>query len=127
LIFSALFLLIAGFSSSMVSSAAPNNNPRARTATLLEDDIMIEASDGVRLAAKVCNRRSPIAVVLAHPYGPLGGNRNNNVIVKLTQFMAREGFSTIRFNARGGAYVYMCVNRPHRRRIQSQSHSSYSS
>lgn len=77
-----------------------------RPAILQEEDVVIEASDGVRLAAKVCNRRSPIAVVLAHPYGPLGGNMMNNVVVKLTQVLARQGFTTLRFNARGGTCMW---------------------
>ena len=72
-------------------------------ATLREEEVTIPGSDGVRLAARVCNRRSPVAVVLTHPYGPLGGNMYNNVIVKLTQSLAREGFTTVRFNARGVA------------------------
>lgn len=89
----------------MATDSAPTSGPRALppvAATLREEDATVEGAGGVRLAVKVCNRRSPIAVVLAHPYGPLGGSMFVNLISRLTQCLAREGVTTVRFNARGG-------------------------
>lgn len=99
---------VEGYPNAAMATAASSSNNNSRppvAATLREEDVTIEGSGGVRLAAKVCNRRSPIAVVLAHPYGPLGGNMYNNVVVKVTQSLAREGFTTLRFNARGGTLL----------------------
>ncbi|KXS17250.1 alpha/beta-hydrolase [Gonapodya prolifera JEL478] len=45
--------------------------------------------------------RGRICVVVCHPYGPMGGDLNSNVVVTLTRFFATRGFSTARFNFRG--------------------------
>lgn len=58
---------------------------------------------GVKIFTKVSNKKSPIAIVLSHPYGPLGGNLYNNVVWALTQHLSRFGFTTLRFNFRGVA------------------------
>ncbi len=76
--------------------------PRSTAATLQEGDVMLPStSDGVQIFCKVSNKQSDFAVVLAHPYGPLGGNLYNNVVWALTQHLARFGFTTIRYNQRG--------------------------
>ncbi|RKO92789.1 Alpha/Beta hydrolase protein, partial [Blyttiomyces helicus] len=36
-----------------------------------------------------------------HPYGPLGGNMDNNVVAALFRNFASKGFMVIRFNFRG--------------------------
>ncbi|CDS11728.1 hypothetical protein LRAMOSA03991 [Lichtheimia ramosa] len=41
------------------------------------------------------------AIVLAHPYGPLGGNNRNNVIMALHGYFASKGFITASINFRG--------------------------
>lgn len=106
LILSIVLALVLALVRSFTSpTPTPILTPTMSAATLREEDVTIPPSSdgGVRLAAKVFNRRSPVAVILTHPYGPLGGNMYNNVIVKLTQSLAREGFTTVRFNARGVA------------------------
>lgn len=59
---------------------------------------------GERLDLEILQKtQSPIAFVISHPYGSLGGNMYNNVVFALTQHLARHGFTTIRFNFRGVA------------------------
>ncbi|KAI9260526.1 Alpha/Beta hydrolase protein [Phascolomyces articulosus] len=41
------------------------------------------------------------AVILAHPYGPLGGNMRNNVIIALHNYFASKGYVTVCINFRG--------------------------
>ena len=40
-------------------------------------------------------------LVFTHPYAPLGGNMENNVVLKLFHYFAKEGFNVVRFNFRG--------------------------
>ncbi|ORY06192.1 alpha/beta-hydrolase [Basidiobolus meristosporus CBS 931.73] len=40
-------------------------------------------------------------IVLSHPYGPLGGNYDNNVVRKLHSHFAKKGLVVVSFNARG--------------------------
>ncbi|KAI8992293.1 Alpha/Beta hydrolase protein [Pilobolus umbonatus] len=41
------------------------------------------------------------AVIIAHPYGPLGGNMDNNVVRALGSYFLAEGYVVILFNFRG--------------------------
>ncbi|KAI8337467.1 Alpha/Beta hydrolase protein [Chlamydoabsidia padenii] len=41
------------------------------------------------------------AIVIAHPYGPLGGNMYNNVVVALQKSLMNKGYITASFNFRG--------------------------
>jgi alpha/beta superfamily hydrolase len=49
----------------------------------------------------VCFGTKDLGVVLTHPYGPLGGEKNNNVVLSLARFFQTRGISTVRFNFRG--------------------------
>ncbi|KAK4511063.1 uncharacterized protein ATC70_012273 [Mucor velutinosus] len=40
-------------------------------------------------------------IVIAHPYGPLGGNMNNNVVIALQRYFRSKGYVTICMNFRG--------------------------
>ncbi|OAD06179.1 hypothetical protein MUCCIDRAFT_106744 [Mucor lusitanicus CBS 277.49] len=40
-------------------------------------------------------------IIIAHPYGPLGGNMNNNVVIALQQYFRSKGYVTICMNFRG--------------------------
>jgi alpha/beta superfamily hydrolase len=40
------------------------------------------------------------AIVLAHPYGPLGGNMHNNVVIALQKSLMNKGYTTASFNFR---------------------------
>ncbi|KAI9146372.1 Alpha/Beta hydrolase protein [Paraphysoderma sedebokerense] len=71
-----------------------------------EDAVHIPTPDGVSLYAhihyaQVSSKYRDWAIIFAHPYGPLGGDLNNNVIAHLTSTFAAIGFSTCRFNMRG--------------------------
>ncbi|KAI7868712.1 Alpha/Beta hydrolase protein [Spinellus fusiger] len=41
------------------------------------------------------------AVIIAHPYGPLGGTMDNNVVSALHHYFDRKGYVVIRMNFRG--------------------------
>ncbi|KAI8370337.1 Alpha/Beta hydrolase protein [Radiomyces spectabilis] len=41
------------------------------------------------------------AIIIAHPYGPLGGNFHNNVVMALHQLCADNGFLAVSINFRG--------------------------
>ncbi|CAG8456023.1 9290_t:CDS:2 [Paraglomus brasilianum] len=41
------------------------------------------------------------AVIISHPYGPLGGNFNNNVVVAIEEFFLGKDYLTLAFNFRG--------------------------
>ncbi|SAL96903.1 hypothetical protein [Absidia glauca] len=41
------------------------------------------------------------AIVIAHPYGPLGGNMHNNVVIALQKSLMNKGYTTASFNFRG--------------------------
>ncbi|CAG8650418.1 18322_t:CDS:2 [Acaulospora morrowiae] len=67
--------------------------------------------DGTRLEARVSywrnenvdigEQRSVKAVIISHPYGPVGGNYYNNVVVTIESFFLTRGYLTIAFNFRG--------------------------
>ncbi|KAL9541367.1 hypothetical protein MBANPS3_009162 [Mucor bainieri] len=40
-------------------------------------------------------------IIIAHPYGPLGGNMHNNVVIALQQYFRSKGYVTICMNFRG--------------------------
>lgn len=60
-----------------------------------------EESPHYHLEASCVFTDSPVALIFTHPYAPLGGEMNNNVVVKLFRHFASKGFNTIRFNFRG--------------------------
>lgn len=41
---------------------------------------------------------SPTAVIVTHPWGPLGGNMNNNVVLAVVQYFQRLKVTTARFD-----------------------------
>ncbi|CAG8592558.1 11113_t:CDS:2, partial [Scutellospora calospora] len=62
--------------------------------------------DGTSLEARVgvnnIDEQKPIkAIIVSHPYGPLGGNFYNNVVVAVEQYFRDKEFLTIAFNFRG--------------------------
>jgi uncharacterized protein len=52
-------------------------------------------------AALVADCQSPAAVLVTHPWGPLGGNMHNNVVVAVVLYFQRLGLTTVRFNFAG--------------------------
>lgn len=55
-----------------------------------------------RCEARIANHGSNVAVIVTHPWGPLGGNLHNNVVVAATLYFQRLGITTARFNFNGG-------------------------
>lgn len=49
-------------------------------------------------ACRVADLGSTVAVVVTHPWGPLGGNLHNNVVVAAVLYFQRLGISTCRFD-----------------------------
>ncbi|ORX53191.1 alpha/beta-hydrolase [Hesseltinella vesiculosa] len=41
------------------------------------------------------------AIIIAHPYGPLGGNMQNNVVMALHRWFTAQNYVTVSFNFRG--------------------------
>ncbi|KAI8800713.1 Alpha/Beta hydrolase protein [Cladochytrium replicatum] len=68
-----------------------------------EVEELINAADGVTLEARIAKGTTnpDICVIVAHPYGPLGGSMYNNVVESVCELFSEFGFSTARFNFRG--------------------------
>jgi alpha/beta superfamily hydrolase len=49
----------------------------------------------------VADLKSRLAVVVTHPWGPLGGNMHNNVVVAVVLYFQRLGITTLRFDFAG--------------------------
>ncbi|KAG9306316.1 hypothetical protein G9A89_018199 [Geosiphon pyriformis] len=100
--------------SSMVGALRMAAAPSKPTFTLIREDIFLPSSyDGSLLEARVSyystqafqkagEQLKPLkGVIISHPYGPLGGNNHNNVVVALEYFFLKHGYLTIAFNFRG--------------------------
>jgi alpha/beta superfamily hydrolase len=67
-----------------------------------EEEVKFEATDEIILVGKFAlNPDSRNIAIITHPYGPVGGNMENHVVIKAAEIMYRFGFSTLRFNFRG--------------------------
>jgi alpha/beta superfamily hydrolase len=61
--------------------------------------------------AQLADFESPLAVIVTHPWGPLGGNMNNNVVLGIVFWFQRLKVTTLRFDfcgtqlGRGGRQV----------------------
>ena len=53
------------------------------------------------LEATVADQKSRLAVILTHPWGPLGGNRHNNVVIAAAYYFQKLGLTTVRFDFAG--------------------------
>lgn len=49
-------------------------------------------------ACRVADLQSTVAVIVTHPWGPLGGNLHNNVVVAAVLYFQRLGLTTCRFD-----------------------------
>ncbi|KAI8914788.1 Alpha/Beta hydrolase protein, partial [Powellomyces hirtus] len=70
---------------------------------LQEEKVTVPSTDKVELETRLYRGagRKQTCVILTHPYGPLGGNFENNVVQALFDNFASQGFMTVRFNFRG--------------------------
>ncbi|CAG8608215.1 6837_t:CDS:2, partial [Ambispora gerdemannii] len=85
----------------------------SNTPTATSREIFIPSiHDGTLLEARVTYFRNPKvnkvseqqpvnSVVISHPYGPLGGDNENNVVIAFENFFLRRGYLTVAFNFRG--------------------------
>jgi alpha/beta superfamily hydrolase len=48
--------------------------------------------------AQVADLGSDVAVIITHPWGPLGGNMNNNVVLAIAVWFQRLNVTTMRFD-----------------------------
>jgi alpha/beta superfamily hydrolase len=51
--------------------------------------------------AQISDSRSNLAVIVTHPWGPLGGNMNNNVVLAIAVWFQRMKITTLRFDFSG--------------------------
>ncbi|CAB4378601.1 unnamed protein product [Rhizophagus irregularis] len=76
---------------------------------IVQEIFLPSIHDGIRLEARLSywktkenvQEQEDKAVIISHPYGPLGGNNNNNVVVAVENFFLRKGYLTLAFNFRG--------------------------
>ncbi|KND01965.1 uncharacterized protein SPPG_09026 [Spizellomyces punctatus DAOM BR117] len=68
-----------------------------------EEQQHVPSTDKVELETRIYKGtgRKDTCVIFAHPYGPLGGNLENNVVRALFDNFAHQGYMTVRFNFRG--------------------------
>src|SRR5690348_9304477 len=72
-------------------------------------------SDNMKLEARITVPNLPTssnsipAIIIAHPYGPLGGNINNNVVVSLHKGFSEKGFLTVSFNFRYNILLLLVI------------------
>ena len=62
----------------------------------LEVPVTIGGADGL-----LADQQSSVAVVVTHPWGPLGGNMHNNVVSAAVLYFQQLGLTTLRFNFSG--------------------------
>jgi hypothetical protein len=48
--------------------------------------------------ARIADLNSNLAVIITHPWGPLGGNMNNNVVLAIAVWFQHLGITSMRFN-----------------------------
>lgn len=82
-----------------------------------EKSIVLPDSD---CPAQVADLQSNLAVVCTHPWGPLGGNMHNNVVLAVALYFQRHGVTTLRFNFRGSQ-----IGRGNKQVTQVQEAASY--
>jgi alpha/beta superfamily hydrolase len=70
--------------------------------------------------ALVANLQSRLAVIVTHPWGPLGGSLHNNVVSAVVLYFQRLGITTMRFNFAGSQ-----IGRGNRQVSQVQEAAKY--
>jgi hypothetical protein len=70
--------------------------------SLVEKSVVLLESPHPRTVGMVADLSSELAAIVTHPWGPLGGNMHNNVVVAATLYLQRLGITTVRFDFVGG-------------------------
>jgi alpha/beta superfamily hydrolase len=78
----------------LVSSSSSQYNNRIMPSSA-EQAVTLPESQAPGLLA---NLQSDVAVIITHPWGPLGGNLHNNVVTAAALFFQKKGISTLRFD-----------------------------
>lgn len=73
-----------------------------------------------KCAALVANMRSRVAVVVTHPWGLLGGNKENNVVLACVLYFQKQNITTLRFDFGGSQ-----IGRGYKEVAQVQEASAY--
>ena len=60
-----------------------------------------DGTEGCLADFTTTSANSKIAVIIAHPWGPLGGNLHNNVVAAVAMFFQQLKITTVRFNFSG--------------------------
>ena len=69
---------------------------------MTEQRVSLPTRDGLQLEGRFSRgEKGRGSIILCHPHPLYGGDMDNNVVVALQAALAREGFSTLRFNFRG--------------------------
>lgn len=72
--------------------------------TRLEEAIRVAVPTGYTrsISARLALQRSNVAVICAHPWGPLGGSMHDITVMHTLRTFAEAGLTTLRFNFRSG-------------------------
>ena len=81
-------------SSSKTQTTTPTTTTK-RMPNRSETPIVLPSSKAPGLLAA---KESDVAVILTHPWGPLGGNMHNNVVVAASLYFQKLGITTLRFD-----------------------------
>ena len=68
------------------------------------DEVHVQIKEYDNTDAYIANMESTIAVIVTHPWGPLGGNLYNNVVNAAVLYFQRIGITTCRFNFAGSQF-----------------------
>jgi predicted alpha/beta-fold hydrolase len=73
--------------------------------------LLHQPSSSVEGAARSTTTR---AALIAHPFGRLGGRKEDHVVAALAEVLAEEGYAVVRYDARGageseGSASWTCV------------------
>lgn len=94
-----IVVLIIAASIAFLLPSANNVPPKKKKSKVFampsEQEIQLPNSKAPGLFSQ---QESNLAVVLTHPWGPLGGNLHNNVVVNGARYFQKLGISTLRFD-----------------------------
>ncbi|CAB9505371.1 X-Pro dipeptidyl-peptidase (S15 family) [Seminavis robusta] len=85
----------SAFAKKPPSPKSPLSKSVFRTKMPSEQSIVLPTSNAPGLLSDM---ESDLAVVLTHPWGPLGGNMHNNVVIAGARHFQRLGITTLRFD-----------------------------
>ena len=85
-------IVIAAF---FISDQASQVHARGTMRTKNEKQTILPVSGG---RARIADMNSDVVVIITHPWGPLGGNMHNNVVLSAAMFFQALGVTTLRMD-----------------------------